>query len=298
MSTFDAYYARGLELYGQKKYKMSAEFFKIALSQSNAREFANYNLALAYQQMNNDTEALKYYEKFLKNYPKDKSGLYNTAAIYFNKQDYEHAANYFLESFKQAQDKDNVKALTKCYMKLGNIDKAADLIEYILNSDCDDKYAFEAAKLIESGYIISNPEVLDFALKVFMKLYGKNEQNFDVALEISLVYAKKGDWENAIKYCQKALEINPQSFEANNQMGLAYYCAEDMEKCFYYYNKAFEINHKTDYRIFSNLAYAYEKAGDIEKAIAMFKELIIKFQDFPTKNEIKEHVKLLLKENS
>ena len=113
-------------------------------------------------------------------------------------------------------------------------------------------------------------------------------------LSISLVYAKKGDWTNAIKYCEKALEINPRSFEANNQMGFAYYCAEDFETCMQYYNIAFKINSKTDYSIYSNMAYAYEKMGKTQEAIKMFKELITKFPDFPTKDEVKRHAKELI----
>ena len=297
MSTFDAYFSKGVELYDQKKYKMAIEFFKIALSQNNSQPYANYNLALAYQQVEKEDEALIYYEKFLQHYPKDQSGLYNTALIYFNKEEYKEASKYFFESFRQLQDKDNITSLTKCYVKMENISKIMDLIDYIFNSNCKNECAFEVAKIIEQGYAIKNPELLDYALKIYMKLYNENNQNFDAALAISLVYAKKGDWSNAIEYCTKALEINPKSFEANNQMGLTYYCAEKMEECLYYYEKAFQINSKSDYRIYSNLAYAYEKVGRIEDAINMFKDLISKFPNFPAKEETKEHAKQLIQQS-
>ena len=65
MSTFDAYFTKGIELYDKKKYKLSIELLKIALSQNNAQPYANYNLALAYQQIKKDSEALESYEKFL-----------------------------------------------------------------------------------------------------------------------------------------------------------------------------------------------------------------------------------------
>lgn len=297
MSTFDAYFSKGVELYDEKKYKLAIEFFKTALSQSNAKPFANYNLALAYQQVKNENEALKYYESFLESYPKDQSGLYNTALIYFNKEEYEKASKYFFESFRQLQDKDNITSLTKCYMKMNQVEKVRDLVEYIFNSDCDNDCAFEVAKIIEQGHALTNPELLDFALKIYMKLYEENPEHFESVLAISLVYAKKGDWKKAIEYCTIALQLNPKSFEANNQMGLTYYCAEEMDSCLYYYEKAFKLNSKTDYRIYSNLAYAYEKVGRIDEAIALFKELITKFSNFPTKEEIKNHTKILIEEN-
>ena len=296
MSTFDAYFTKGLELYDAKKYKLAIEFLKIALSQSNAQSFANYNLALTYQQINNNEDALIYYEKFLEHYPKDKSALYNTALIYFDKEDYKEASKYFFKCFEQEQSKENVIALTKCYVQLENISKLNDLIEYIFNSNCKNDCALEVAKIIENGYAIKNPEMLDFALDVYSKLLQEDNKNFDAALAISIVYSKKGDWKNAIDYCEKALELNPKSYEANNQMGLTYYCAEEMDSCIYYYEKAFKLNPKTDYKIYSNLAYAYEKIGKIEDAINLFKDLITKFPNCPIKDNIKEHTKKLIHE--
>lgn len=295
MSTFDAYFSKGLELYDKKKYKLAMEFFKIALSQSNAEPYANYNLALTYQKLNKQDEAIKHYEKFLEFYPQDQSSLYNVAIIYYEREDYRHAATYFYKSFKQQQDKSNVQALTKSYLKMDKLPRVMDLVDYIFNSTCDNSYAYEVAKLIEEqNATITNPEMLNYPLDIYLRLLEESPENFDLALSTSIVYAKKGDWDNAIKYCEKALEINPRSFEANNQMGFAYYCAEDFERCLEYYDIAFKINSKTEYSIYSNLGYAYEKMGRKQDAIKMFKELILKFPDFPTKDEIKRHTKELV----
>ena len=119
MSTFDAYFTRGGELYNDGKYQLAVEFFKIALKQSNAESYANYNLALAYQQLNKDSDAIKYYEKFLQDYPFDQNSLYNIALIHYKKNEFEEAATYFAESFKYKQDEENVKALN--YIQSGSI---------------------------------------------------------------------------------------------------------------------------------------------------------------------------------
>ena len=296
MSTFDAYYTKGLELYEEKKYKLAIDFFKKALSQSNAQEYANYNLALTYQHVENFDEALKYYDKFLEYYPEDRSALYNVATIHYNKEDYKTASKYFLKSFEQEQDEDTAVAITQCYLKTNDMSKIMDLTEYIFNSNCKNTCAFEIAKTVERQYNLKNDEILDYALNIYSRLYKNNDKYFDAVLAISLVYAKKGDWTNAIKYCEKALEINPKSYEANNQMGLTYYCAENMEMCLHYYEKAFQLNNKTDYKIYSNLAYAYEKVGKTEEAINLFKELVTKFPNCPTKDEIKEHTRQLIQQ--
>ena len=71
-----------------------------------------------------------------------------------------------------------------------------------------------------------------------------------------------------------------------------------MENCIEYYEKASRINSKTDYKIYSNLAYAYEKVGKDEEAIKLFKELVTKFTNCPSKAEIRKHVRLLMEKVS
>ena len=296
MSTFDAYFTKGIELYDKKKYKLAIELLKIALSQNNAQPYANYNLALAYQQIKKDSEALESYEKFLEYYPEDQNSLYNCALIYFSREDYKKAAYYSLKSFKIKQDEQNIEALTQAYLKLNEIQKILDSVTYIFNSNCDENYAFIVAQKLEnSAYEKKDKALLDYALEIYLKLLEYNPKHFDALLATSISYAKKGNWENAINYCHKALEINPNSFEANNQLGMAYYCSENMDKCLRYYQKAFSLNSKTDDRIYTNLAYAYEKIGRETEALDLLKDAILKFPNSDRKDEIKQHAKELNK---
>ena len=296
MSTFDAYFTKGIELYDKKKYKLSIELLKIALSQANSQPYANYNLALAYQQINKNSEALESYEKFLEYYPEDQHSLYNCALIYLEKQDYKKSAYYAFKSFKLRQDEENIKLLTQSYLELNEIQKILDTVTYIFNSNCDRDYAFFVAQKLEnSAYQKKDKTLLDYALEIYLKLLEYNPNHLDALLATSISYAKKGDWEQSIHYCQRALKVNPNSFEANNQLGMAYYCSENMDECLKYYQKAFSINPKTDDRIYTNLAYAYEKIGRDEDALDLLKDAIIKFPHSEQKNEMKEHAKELRK---
>ncbi len=296
MSTFDAYFTKGIELYDKKKYKLSIELLKIALSQNNAQPYANYNLALAYQQIKKDSEALESYEKFLEYYPEDQNTLYNCALIYLEKQDYKKSAYYAFKSFKLKQDELNIELLTQSYLELNEIQKILDSVTYIFNSDCDKNLAYIVAQRLEnSAYEKKDKSLLDYALEIYLKLLEYNPKHFDALLATSISYAKKGNWESAIEYCQKALDVNPNSFEANNQLGMAYYCSENMDECLRYYKKAFSINSKTDDRIYLNLAYAYEKIGRETEALELLKDAIIKFPNSERKREMKEHAKVLNK---
>ena len=174
MSTFDAYFSKGLELYDKRKYQMAMEFFKIALSQSNAEPYANYNLALTYQKLNKPDDAIKYYEKFIEEYPQDQSAMYNVALIYYEREDYKHAANYFYKSFKLKQDQLNVEALTKSYLKMDRLPKVLDLVDYIFNYNVIIKNKKEKIE------VISNYEMLK---KVFVEEAGKGKKLWQITME-------------------------------------------------------------------------------------------------------------------
>ncbi len=293
MSTFDAYFTRGGELYNEKKYNLAVEFFKIALRQSNAENYAYYNLALAYQQLNFDDKALENYKIFLESYPTDQNSLYNVALIHYKKEEFEEAVKYFAESFKYKQDEANVKALAETYMQLGDTEKASELAEYIFNSDCNKKLAMLVAKIFESKEHLANDfSLTQKALDIYLKLLELQPGNFDAALAASVAYSKMGDWENAISYCNLAIEMKPKSYDANSQMGLVLYCSDNMPESIAYYERAMKI--KKDYKIHINLAYAYEKAGQIEDAIQLFKETLTRFTNFPQKEEVRKHVRQLM----
>lgn len=293
MSTFDAYFTRGGELYNEKKYKLAVEFFKIALRQSNAENYAYYNLALAYQQLELDDKALENYKIFLESYPTDQNSLYNVALIHYKREEFEEAVKYFVESFKYKQDEANVKALAETYMQIGDTEKASELAEYIFNSDCNKKYAMLVAKVFEAKEHLANDFTLtQKALDIYLRLLELQPGNFDAALAASVAYSKMGDWENAITYCNLAIELKPKSYDANSQMGLVLYCSDNMPECIAYYERAMKI--KKDYKIHLNLAYAYEKAGKIDDAIQLFKETLTKFTNFPQKEEVRKHVRQLM----
>ena len=290
MSTFDAYFSKGLELYENKEYQLAIKAFTLALQQSNAQSFANYNLALAYQQVKDNKNAKKCYELFLKDFPNDQSSLYNIALIHFNAKEYEKSYEYFLKSFKIKPDETTAKAITQACIYAEKTEDLFNLTDEIFdNSSYDKNLIYIIAKEIEEvAPKIKNKALMDKSFELYLRLLEICPHNFEVLISVSLEYGKKGDWDNATLYCKKALVEKPNSFRANNQMGLIYYCCEDFKKCLNFYERAFKINNKTEPKIYSNLAYAYEKMGKYEEALKLLKELILKFPNYPEKEIIKK----------
>ena len=295
MSTFDAYFSKGLELYEKKKFNLSVKSFKQALQQRNAQNFANYNLALAYQQLNDNENAMKCYELFLNDFPEDQSSLYNIALIHFNKKEYDTASDYFLRSFKVKPDETTAKAITQSYLYAQKTDDLLKFIDNIFTTkEYDNNLAYIIAKEMEEvAPALRNKDLIEKMLEIYLKLLDIDPHHFEALISVSLEYGKKGDWNNAVLYCQRALDERPNSFRANNQMGLTYYCCEDFKNSIIYYERAFKINSKTEAVIYSNLAYAYEKVGRDEEALKLLKDLIIKFPNCKEKEIIKKQAHII-----
>src|SRR5574344_1502218 len=114
-----------------------------------------------------------------------------------------------------------------------------------------------------------------------------------VNLSISMCYARINNWDKAVNYAQKVVVANPDSYQANRQLGFIYYCESDIERAINYYKTALLINPYPAYKLYSELAYSYEKAKKYDEAIKQFELLLSKFTDFPAFYEIKFHMQYL-----
>lgn len=292
---FSILYNSGIDAYVKGDYEQAISLFKGALKEKNIQPQVYYNLALCYQFTENYDRAITTYQKFLTLNPTDYDGIYNLALVYFETEKYKHAIEFFEKSIKIKKEPENVKALTLAYLCNNEMQKAIDFAEGILKNTSNglDLY-FNIAKVFENKNPFNKEfTLMDIAIEMYSKIITMDSRYFDAYLAKSICYAKKGEWESSVEFCKQAIEVNPKSYEANNQMGLVYYCCDKLEEAVYYYEQALAINPKSDFKIYSNLAYAYEKIGDNKKAIKTFSQLISKFPEFPALDEIKNHLRIL-----
>jgi len=292
---FAFFYNIGIDFYNKKDYANAILNFKLALEQKNIKPQVYYNLALTYQSIKNYDRAIVTYHKFLERNPKDYDGLYNLALTYQMNENHFKATEFFEKCMEIKKEADGVRALTLAYLEQNEMQKAIDFAEDIFKSDSNGTNLYYViAKIFES----KNPFGKDFtyidkAIEMYLKITEKDSKYFDAYLAISICYAKKGELGKSVDYCQKALEVNSESYEANNQMGLVYYCCEEVSEAVKYYERALQLNPDEDYKIYSNLGYAYEKIGEVPKATSIFKQLITKFPDSPAVEEVRKHLKVL-----
>lgn len=293
--TFEGYYNAGVDSYAKQDYHSALKHFMLAIEQEGVRSQVYYNLGLTYQCLKEYERAISAYSKFLEANPEDYDGLYNIALTYFDKKDYKNAIEYFKKCVEMKNEDDVIKALVLAYLSNDEVQPAVKLAQNIFETRENglDLY-YEIAKIFES----KNPTGRDFtlideAIDMYLNVISKDSTYFDAYLSVSICYAKRGEWEDSVEFCKKALKLNPDSYEANNQIGLVYYCCDEIKKAVIYYEIALKLKPKGDYKAYSNLAYAYEKMLQYEKAIKIFTQLLKKFPEFPAKEEIKNHLRVL-----
>ena len=293
--SFEYLYNHGIDLHNKNNYEKAIIYFKQAIECPDVQPQVYYNLGLSYHFTKNYERAVETYKKFLELRPNDHDGLYNLALTYYTLEHFDLAIELFEKAIAIKKDEDGVKALTLAYLSANQAQKALDFTDELFNIPEEGiNLVYAIAKIFEGKNSINKDfTYIDLAVNLFLKIIEAEPQNFKTLLALSICYAKKGEWANSVRYCEKGLETNPTSFDANNQMGLVYYCCNEIEKSIKYYEAALKLRPNGDYKIYSNIAYAYEKIGDVQKAIKIFTKLINKFPKYPARDEVKNHLRIL-----
>ena len=295
--SFDKLYNLGIDYYQKKEYETAISYFKLALQKKKIKPQVYYNLALSYQHTKLLDLAVTSYKRFLELNPNDYDGMYNLGLIYYSQQKYDKALELFEKCFSIKKDEDGIRSLTLTYIALGNLQMVQELSLAVENLPGNgEKLNYSIAKTLEDRN--TSPKdftYLDKAIEMYSKIIQKNPNHFDSYLSVSICYAKKGDWGESVKFCLLALQKNPDSYEANNQMGFVHYCRNEAAQAIEYYEKAMKLKPEGDPKVYTNLAYAYEKNSETKKAIKLFEQFLNKFPEHPALEEIRNHIKALKK---
>lgn len=295
VKNFESYYNSGIDAFGRQDYEDAINLFTLALEQDEIKPQVYYNLALTYQCTKDYDRAVATYNKFLELVPNDYDGLYNLALTYFTQENYPKAVEFFEKCVGIRKDKDSINSLILAYLNNNEIQKTIDFSDNILETEQDGtQLYYDIAKTFENKNTFGKDFTLvDIAIGMYLRLIEKDPRHFDSYLAVSICYAKKGLWKESVEFCEKAIKENPKSYEANNQMGLVFYCKNEIKEAIKYYEEALKLKPKGDFKVYSNLAYAYEKIGKYDKAIQLFTQLVGKFPHCPAKDEIKHHMRIL-----
>lgn len=114
--------------------------------------------------------------------------------------------------------------------------------------------------------------MIDDSLREFKEQVAENPTSEDGYNNVGSAYAQAAQWKKAIPEFRKAIEIHP-SLEAYSNLATAYFHAEHYQDAIENYEKAVQLDPNQPETL-RNLAEAYDRTGQSEKASASFDRAI------------------------
>lgn len=188
-SSLDAMYNYAKTLHKNKKLDDAITCYNLVLKYNSTNPEIYENLALAYLDKKDYTNAEKFIKIGQNKFPNSENiksvankinnvlsnAKYTDANNYFKNGDYQKALDIYLSI--SPQQKDILIAIAACYKGLNNIDKSIEYYKKALNLDSTDS---------------------------------------EIAYYIGVLYAEKESWTSSKIYLQQALKLNPKNIEAND----------------------------------------------------------------------------------
>jgi len=215
------------------------EELKIALMIREDDVNATVALGMAYLQVRNREEALKYLNKTIELDPNNTRALTNLGLYYSeqakideNNELYRKAVEYFEKVLEVDPGNINVlQRLAFSYDELGETEKAIQAYDEAIEAfpDNADLYFNKAASLYRM-------DRKDEAIELFNRVIEMNPEDEDALLNIGQIYTELENFEEARPVLEKVIELNPENKTAWEFLVMVYTRLGNMEEA----NKALE----------------------------------------------------------
>lgn len=297
VSGYENLFAEGVRTFSKKRYKRAIYYFEKASREERNNFKCLYNLGLSYQADGDYKKAIQNYLDALKQHSDDFDTIYNLGLSYLNDNQGENAEKYLKMALEKNRSDTEVKmsyilALIKC----NRVDDAIECtIEIVKSNKTYLDYTLVVAKYIEEiSFGEKDTETISKVIKLLNSYLKINDKSSTAHLQTSMCYGKIGNWDMALKHSLKALELDPKSFEINSHTALVLYCSHNYEEALKYYEKALFLQPVKNFDTHYNIALTYEKLEQYDNLTAKAEYILKHFKNHPQINA----VKLLLKNNS
>jgi tetratricopeptide (TPR) repeat protein len=180
--------------------------------------------------------------------------------------DYKLALNLLREaSNRNSHNPDTLKLLAQCLDNVGRSNESLVAFKALVKLDnCFENLSGLASVHYKLGH---DQEALDKYFEALSVLNSENEQLFDVYKNMGNIFVRRGDFEAAEEYYNKAYTLNTQSDVLLINFGTLEVQRSDFDKALYCFRKAVEINPQSD-KAWVGLAMVHSQLSDVELAWA------------------------------
>ncbi len=272
-----AYNHLGSIYLAQKNYEKSIASYRRGLQIDRNHPILNYNLARAYEQSGNETEAIRCYQLALKTRPGWKDCIRDYSNLLLKCQKNKEASDLVNQAIKMhPNDGDLLYILGQVYLNEYDYKKAESTFKKADNLKGNDvKILSGLAKAMEKG---EKPEQ---ALETVLSALEIDPYNKDIRKQYVEVLLDTADYEKAFENVKQLYDAGgDKDLQVLDLYGQYYITQNEEENAKPYYDKIQKINHHYKDHIV-NAAERFNQIGNYDKAESYAKEFVRQRPNLP-----------------
>lgn len=271
MTEHENNFESGEEFLEQKKYLQAIQVFHSLIHIPQFKRKSVIKLIEIYDAQNQVGAAIKLFEDYLSNHPDDENVRTFYAQFLIRKKKYTDAHDVLSQvSTKNHPEKNFLMGMVNYY--LADYDISRINFEEFIRQNKDSELLPEAHLYIGKCYIQIHK--LDSALKYLKKSEEFSNQNYEVYLNLSIVYYLKEMYLHALQSVNKSIKLNPSEVANYEWSGKIYFKHGEYKKARKEFEAAVELK-EPDSELYALLGLTCYKINDYDSAKDYF-ELALK----------------------
>jgi tetratricopeptide (TPR) repeat protein len=200
------YYRIGKSYYELEDYGHAFSYLPSAAAEEPELAEIPYMIARSYVDMDNYKPAIPYFQKAISLDSGKVQWIYECALVFATINDDQNALKYYNLAAGRGYKKDNdfYENLADAYLSTGNPDKALQIFQDLLLKKPADLEILNSLAFI--NYRIKN---YDTAIEYWNRILAYDKQNARALYMIGMSYQKKGDTEKGKTLCERAISMDP-----------------------------------------------------------------------------------------
>lgn len=208
---------------------------------------------------------------------------------FFNSGNYKQAVQEFLDLGKKPEEDSQIAYyLGLCYLRLGEADKARQLLEYVISSDLDFVRVYQSQMLL--AYICIMDKDWDLAEIELKRIIERGFDSVQAYSMLGFVLWRKNEIQEAVNSYERALNLNEHNANALNSLGYILIDSDiDIKRGLQLVHKALKKDPANPMYL-DSLGWAYFKSKQYSNAKRYLRRAI---DSLPYNQDILEHYQQL-----